>query len=274
MNMSSDKVYRRYLSLLGWVGDPGLHGLVRSHLIKVPFENISGLLAVAAGDAPAVPSIETFLKGIRERSLGGAYFAPNLHFASLLRFLDYEVELLSTRFGNTDHAHPILRVTHEGVRYVVDVAYGAPLYEPLALDRDEPHRISHGQYEFELSRHPVVKGTYELATLQSGKKIRAYSFKDEPVDVEVFEPAVEALFSKDSEFLQDLRITRFFDSRVLEVHGRNVITTNHNVTTTEPALTVEDLENTVQELMLLDRCPVREALDVLREHMGVTIVAR
>ncbi len=268
---ASNKVYRRYLSLLGWVGDPGLHGLVRSHLIKVPFENVSGLLAVANGAESELPSIDTFLEGIKERSLGGAYFAPNLYFAELLRFLEYDVALLSARIGNRDHAHPLLRVNLEGERYMIDVGYGAPLYEPLSLDNNLPRRIAHGQYEFELSRHPVVKGTYELATLQHGKKVRSYSFKDEPVEAEVFEPAIKSLFAKNSEFLRDLRITRFFDSRVLEIHGRDVITTNHNVTTSEPAHTVEDLENTVQELMLLDRCPVRDALKALREHMGVRI---
>ena len=90
-----DELYRRYLGILGWVGDPGLHELVSSHLIKVPYENVTQLIASAgAGASSELQPIGAFLDGIAERDLGGGDFTIPIHFASLLQFLDYEVELL------------------------------------------------------------------------------------------------------------------------------------------------------------------------------------
>ncbi len=90
-----DELYRRYLVILGWVGDPGLHELVSSHLIKVPYENVTQLIAPAGSEtSKELQPIGAFLDGIAERDLGGGDFTIPIHFASLLQFLDYEVELL------------------------------------------------------------------------------------------------------------------------------------------------------------------------------------
>ncbi|MCA9695294.1 MAG: arylamine N-acetyltransferase [Myxococcales bacterium] len=277
MTSATDKAYRRYLSALGWVGDPGLLALVRSHLIKVPFENVGRLLALE-GEAPGpLDEVDAFLTDVEERSLGCAYYTANLHVAGLLRFLDYDVEILPAKVAGKGKAHAVLRVLHEDEPVLIDLCSGAPLYEPIPLERDLPRRIPQGEREFVLDRHPLFKDTFELSVHgfkgngNTGKKTSIYTFKHEPVEADVFtEPAAKA-FAPAAKFMKQLRITRFFDSRVLEIRDREFVTTAHNKTSRQQLGSVEELENTVQELMLLDHCPVRRAVEILRDRQGVDL---
>ena len=113
-----DELFRRYLGILGWAGDPGLHELVSSHLIKVPFENVSKLLRPFG--ATKLPTIDEFLRGIAEQDLGGTCFALANHFAALLEDLDYDVELLAADSGGVPRSHAVCRVRVEGETWNLD----------------------------------------------------------------------------------------------------------------------------------------------------------
>ena len=69
-----------------------------------------------------------------------------------------------------------------------------------------------------------------------------------------------------------LRISRFFASRVLEIHDNRLITTHHNITTVTPIRDVDELEAIVHEALQLPRMPVRAAVEALRAR-GVDIFA-
>ena len=58
---------------------------------------------------------------------------------------------------------------------------------------------------------------------------------------------------------------------ILEIRDREFVTTAHNKTSRQQLGSVEELENTVQELMLLDHCPVRRAVEILRDRQGVDL---
>ncbi len=271
---SQDELFRRYLGILGWVGDPGLHELVSSHLIKVPFENVSKLLASAEpGGAPAaLPDIDTFLRGIAEQDLGGTCFAIAVHFTRLLSFLDYDVELLGADVGGTPRSHAVCRVGFEDAHYLVDVGYAAPFYEPIALV-ELPARVPHGDVNYVIDRHVSGAGALEVTTLRGNHKVQSYVAKPPALAAEGFAQAIERANGEGARFMRSLRISRFFASRVLEVVDNTLVTTHHNITTVTPIRDVDELEAVVHEQMQLPRLPVRDAVEVLKGR-GVDIFAR
>ena len=269
---SQDELYRRYLGILGWVGDPGLHELVSSHLIKVPYENVSLLLRSAEpAGAGTLPGIDEFLENIAERDLGGNGFSIPIHFASLLQFLDYEVELLGADVNGAPRSHAVCRVRFEDALYLVDIGYGAPFYQPIAVD-SLPTVVPHGDYQHMLDRHVSGAGTVEVTTLRGGGKVQSYVAKPPSLGPDGFAAAIQRAGDPNTAALRSLRISRFFASRVLEIFNNHLVTTHHNITTVTPIRDVEELERIVREQLQLTRCPVREAVDVLRSR-GIDIFA-
>ncbi len=87
-----------------------------------------------------------------------------------------------------------------------------------------------------------------------------------------FGPTIERSYATDAHFMRRLRISRFFASRVLEIHDNRLITTHHNITTVTPIRDVDELEAIVHEALQLPRMPVRAAVEALRAR-GVDIFA-
>jgi arylamine N-acetyltransferase len=269
---SPDELYRRYLGILGWVGDPGLHELVSSHLIKVPYENVSTLLRSAgSAGATTLTPIGDFLEDIAERDLGGNGYSIPIHFASLLQFLDYEVELLGADIGGTPRAHAVCRVRSEDTDYLVDIGHGAPFYQPIPLDTLPVH-VPHGDYQYVIDRHGSGPGAIEVTTLRTGSKVQSYVAKPPALAAEGFASAIAQARAADARTLRTLRISRFFASRVLEIFDNHLVTTHHNITTVTPIRDIEELEAIVRDQLQLVRCPVRQAVDILRSR-GVDIFA-
>jgi len=270
-----DELYRRYLGILGWVGDPGLHELVSNHLIKVPYENVTQLLAANAGHAgelqPSLQPIGSFLDGIAERDLGGDDFTIPIHFASLLQYLDYEVELLGADIGGVPRSHAVCRVRFEDTHYLVDIGYGVPFYQPISLAA-LPHIVFHGDFQLAIDRHVAGAGAVEVATLRGGNKVQSYVAKPPPLAADGFAAAIQRAADPAGRAQRSLRISRFFASRVLEVYDNNLVTTHHNITTITPIRDIEELEAIVRDQLQLTRLPVREAVEVLRSR-GVDIFA-
>lgn len=265
-----DDLFRRYLGILGWAGDPGLHELVSSHLIKVPFENVSKLLRPEG--APALPPIEDFLRGVADQDLGGTCYALAGHFTALLHFLDYDVELLAADSGGVPRVHAVCRVRLEDSPYLVDVGYGAPFYQPIALDGPLPLTVPHGEITYIVDRHVSHREAVEVTMLRGGVRAHSYVAKPPAVNLDGFTAAVDRSFAPDARFMRRLRICRFFASRVLEIDNNRLVTTHHNITTVTPIRNLEELEAIVHEAMQLPRMPVAEAVEVLRAR-GVDIFA-
>ena len=275
---SPDELYRRYLGILGWVGDPGLHELVSSHLIKVPYENVSLLLRSTEPTRTAdVTPIDTFLENIAEHDLGGDGFSIPIHFASLLKFLDYEVELLGadvTDASGVARVHAVCRVTFEDTPYLVDIGYGAPFYQPISLAA-LPLNVPHGDHQYVIDRHSAgagATGPIEVTTLRGGAPVQSYVARPPALSPESFSEASAQARDPDNRALRSLRISRFFASRVLEIFDNTLVTTHHNITTVTPIRDIEEMETIVRDQLQLVRCPVRQAVDILRSR-GVNIFA-
>lgn len=111
-----------------------LRALQVSHLLTVPFENLS----IHAGE-PIVLQDDALFTKIVERRRGGFCYECNGLFAALLRALGFEVTMLSAEVADAedgfsrpfDHMALMVRLERD---WLVDVGFGDSFLEPLLLD--------------------------------------------------------------------------------------------------------------------------------------------
>ncbi|MCC7368876.1 MAG: arylamine N-acetyltransferase [Chloroflexi bacterium] len=170
----SDAHTDRYLALLGLDGGPPsrhqLAALVRAHVLRVPFENVTALLRRRdhpTGPAPQ-PDSDALLTAWEGRAGGGVCFEIAMMVSRLLATLGYGAHLvlgqISLPFG-----HQAVVVEVGGRRYLVDLGNGAPIFEPLPLDGQpvEVHRhglsfrFRHGDEPDALFQDRMIDGAWK-----------------------------------------------------------------------------------------------------------------
>lgn len=111
-----------------------LRDLQVSHLLTVPFENLS-----IHAKQPIVLDDNALFEKIVKRSRGGFCYEANGLFAALLRALGFDVKMLSAgvakaadEFG-PDFDHMALMITLDE-RWLVDVGFGDSFRKPLLID--------------------------------------------------------------------------------------------------------------------------------------------
>lgn len=129
----------RYLHLLGVAhAEPDLATLGRlagAHLAAVPFENVTSILRRRAHLGRPVPPLDpdAILAAWEEKRSGGLCFEVADTFCRLLAALGFRARVvlgLITFLGS----HQAVLVEVDGRRYLIDVANGAPFFEPIPLD--------------------------------------------------------------------------------------------------------------------------------------------
>jgi arylamine N-acetyltransferase len=128
--------FKKYLSLLEIEEvDPSLELLkkiVKAHLIKVPFENVSKLLFKQQGMTD-IPDLKTFLEGIEQYNFGGTCYTNNYYLYLFLEHVGYNIKLCGADMKNPD-VHLISIVNIDGHEYIIDGGYAAPFQVPLPAD--------------------------------------------------------------------------------------------------------------------------------------------
>jgi len=140
--------FDRYISLLG-LGQktPDLSYLteiIRAHLAKIPFENISKLYHFHGSGSVSIPPLPQFLDGIEHYHFGGTCYSLNFHLNQLLDYLGYQVIICGADMKKPD-VHIVNLVTVDGKEYIVDAGYGAPFGEPVPRDLDKGFVIVSGK---------------------------------------------------------------------------------------------------------------------------------
>ena len=144
----------RFLAILGI--DPKTPGidelaeLVRAHLLRIPFENISKLFRWRyKGVASLVPFSE-YLDGIEQHHFGGTCYTINFYLHQLLVALGYDVLLCGADMSRPDvHLVNIVRVGDR--EFLVDAGYAAPFLAPMPLDLPTDYVLSLGHDRYILS---------------------------------------------------------------------------------------------------------------------------
>lgn len=163
-----------------------LRHLVKLHLQRIPFENISKIhyyLHQGKTGLKWLPSIDTHLENVTKKGLGGNCYILNSHFARLLQSLGFQVNIIRATGGNT---HLALMVTVDERAYYVDVGYGAPLFDPIVLD--EQPRFSRFGEEVEITR--LGDDRFMIDRRTNGQSFVSKIIEWKPVRLESFDEAI------------------------------------------------------------------------------------
>ena len=261
--------YGRYLRVLGIDGVPsgadGLRALVRRHLCRVPFENVSKLLLFERERAGRPVRLPEFLDGIEHRDLGGTCYSSNPFLAELLRALGYDAALLGADMSDPD-VHTAIRVALGGREYHVDVGYAAPFYDPLPLD-GVPVTIRNGLHRYVLDR-AAEPGAYRLTMFVGETPRHGYLVHPPARSADFFARTIVDSFQPQKTFMRVLRVTRFFDSHTVEIRNRGVFVHRKDASEERVLSSLSDLRRTIDDQFLMPRCPIERAVAILEDLNG------
>lgn len=265
--MKVPEPYARYLRLLGIERQPtgidGLREIVRQHLLRVPFENVSKLLLFDREGAGRSLTLPEFLDGIEHHDLGGTCYSSNPFLAELLRVLGYDADLLGADMS-IPNVHTSIRVRLDGKEYHVDAGNGAPFLEPMPLDR-LPYVLSTGRYRYTLENH---NSDYQMTATYAGEFSHSYVVHGPPRTPEFFRPIVLDSFVRGRKFMTWLRITRCFGDRVIDLRNRTLTWSQGKKGRETTLNNADELQSAVAKDMAMPRCPVLQAVTILERLTG------
>jgi arylamine N-acetyltransferase len=266
----------RYLRLLGFAGTPsglgGLRELVRRHVCRVPFENVSKLLLYGREGRGREQTLAEFLDGLEHHDLGGTCHTSNPFFARLLGALGYDATLLGADMGEAPNVHTGVLVRLAGVAYLIDVGYAAPFWEPMPLDR-LPFEVVHGDARYVLRRADETSdrdaaARYEMTVREGRERVHGYVVHTTPRTEGFFRETVLSSFGRDRTFMRCLFLVRYFEDRSVRI-ANGVLSRSDGRGVERVTLgSVAELRRAVQQELALPRCPIDEAVAVLERLTG------
>ncbi len=252
----------RYLRLLGVPRGPpspdGLRKLVRAHLCRVPFENISKLYYMRHLGLRGLPSLELFLDGIEQFNFGGTCYPNNYYFYQLLANLGYQATLCGADMTNPD-VHLVSMVELENRQYLVDVGYGAPFVTPLPRDSATDQVITLGRDRYVLKPQDAA-GRSRLEFHRDGNLKHGYVAKPTPRQIGEFERVIADSYRDEATFMNAILLARFCPDRSLVIHNLTVIEYEGTVSS---ARTVADRSELAQVISECFGIPQRVTMDVV-----------
>lgn len=236
---AEEKLFNKYLALLKInKAAPDLNllkNIVRAHLIRIPFENISKLLYKKQG-IKSIPDLPTYLEGIEKYNFGGTCYSNNYYLYLLLKYLGYDIKLCGADMKNPDvHIISIVKINNN--EYIVDCGYAAPFFEPLRRDLSENYILNFGIELYKLKPKDIA-GRTKVEQYYDGKLQHWYTAKPMARMIGDFREVIEKSYSDDAVFMNAVRITKFLNSGAIvlknlsltEVIGNKSSTINFSLT--------------------------------------------
>jgi arylamine N-acetyltransferase len=263
--------FERYLAILGLEAEPpsrrALSRLVRAHLIRVPFENISKLFLRKRQGAETIPSLEEYLDGIERFNMGGTCYANNTSFYLLLRQLGYEVKLCGADMSQAD-VHVVIMVRVDGREYLVDVGYAAPFYEPMPRDLEENLVMAYGGDEWVLEPQDD-SGRSRMLQYRRGLLDHGYLAKPNPRSPDFFSDVIRGSYDGDSTFMNAVGMVRFFDDRLVRIHNLTLIEATRETARVRELADRDVLVAAIRKFFGIPGAIVEMALDGMGEFRDV-----
>jgi len=264
--MDRPETLDRYLGLLGLPARrPSLDALAEltaTHLMRIPFENVSKLFYRHDALRRGLPDLSRFLDGIEGYHFGGTCYANNFHFCQLLAHLGYRVTLCGADMNAPD-VHIVSVVTLDGRRYLVDVGYGAPFLEPLPLDGTEDREIVWGAYRYVL--RPADAGQRpRLDLYRDGVLKHGYVLNPAARRIEEFADIIAESFAERATFMNALLISRFGKDRSTMLRNLTLISSEGSAWYLREITEADQLPGIIEREFGMPRDIVRKALDGVR----------
>ena len=263
--MSKNSLFDKYLKLIGVeAAAPSydlLCKLVKAHLIKIPFENISKLLFKKQG-MNKIPDLNTFIEGIEKFNFGGTCYTNNYYFHLLLQHLSFDVKLCGADMKNPD-VHLINIVTINGREFIVDGGYAAPFLIPMPRDLKTDFVINSGDEKY------IVKPVDETGRTKVEHYFNYalqhwYTANPQPRKIEEFQKVIEDSYADDATFMNAVRVVRFNKSVSTSLRNFSITETNGTDVYTVK-INFEELLRVVSEKFGMPVILVKEALDSIKE---------
>jgi len=214
-------LFDTYLALLGLAPEPPtydfLSRLVRAHLNRIPFENISKLLYSCREGLKGLPGLEKYLVGARTNHFGGTCYSNNHYLYLLLRYLGFDAELNGADMQNLD-VHIVIRVTLEERQFFVDVGYAAPFLDPLPADLKSDFEVELGISRYVL-RPRDTEGRSRMDLFRNGELTHSYLAKPIPRDISFFTPAIVDSYREHATFMNSLLLTRYSEEHSVVIYN-------------------------------------------------------
>jgi arylamine N-acetyltransferase len=263
--MNNNILFEKYLSLLGLKkSEPDfdfLCKLVKAHLIKIPFENISKLLFKKQG-MNYIPTLNTFIENIEKYNFGGTCYTNNYYFHLLLEYLGFDVKLCGADMKNPD-VHIINIVTIDKKEFIVDGGYAAPFLQPLPRYLYTDFVINNGNDRYIVNPQDE-NGRTKVEQYSEDKLQHWYTANPKPRKIEDFRNVIEDSYEDHSTFMNAVRVERFTENGSVSL--RNLIlteTTDNNTSTIK--INREDIPIVVLEKFGMPESLVNEAVKSIKE---------
>lgn len=258
-------LFDKYLHLLGVEkSQPNLDLLsriVKAHLIKIPFENISKLLYKKQG-LNYIPDLSAYLDGIEKYNFGGTCYANNYYLYLLLKHLGYDIKLCGADMKKPD-VHIISIVTIDQKEYMLDCGYAAPFFEPIPLDSDKDLEISLG-YEKYLVKPKDNFGRTKVEQYFKDELQHWYVAKPQERKIEDFRQVIEDSYSDDAVFMNAIRITKFLENGSLVLKNLSLTEIRGNKSSSKKISRYE-IPLVIQENFGIPLSVVKEAISITSE---------
>lgn len=217
-------LFARYLKLLGQAPAPptleSLAKLVRAHIIRCPFENISKLYRVKHLGLRRLPGLEAFLDGMERHHLGGTCYTNNHRFYQLLRHLGFEASFCGADMSAPD-VHTVILVRVAGREYLVDVGYTAPLFTPLPRDLSHDQVLRWGKQQYVIKPRDHL-GRSRLEVRRQGKVRHGYRVNPEPREIAHFDVIIQDSLADSALFMNAIRLERHHGDRSVSLINRSL----------------------------------------------------
>lgn len=249
--INDPKIFDKFLNLLQVNAEKPsldlLKKIIKSHLEKIPFENISKLIYKQNG-ANDIPGFTQHLLGIEKYNFGGTCYSLNYYLYLLLKYLGFSVKLCGADMKLPDvHLLSIVEIDYK--EYIVDCGYGAPFIEPLPRDLSIDYTIYFGDEKYIL-KPKNIDGTSRLEQYYKNELKHFYIVNPKPRKQSEFKKVIKDSFADNALFMNSLLITRHSEDYSISL--RNFI------------LTVIDKNKITQKKIEKDEIP-----DVVNTYFGI-----
>ena len=265
----STDIFARYLNILNInKREPSvaaLREIVKAHLLKVPFENISKLLFKKRG-LKNIPALPEYLDGIEQYNFGGTCYSNNYYLYLLLKHLDYDVKLCGADMKNPD-VHIVSIVNIEEREFIVDGGYAAPFVEPLPGDLKENYVITFGNEKYILSPKDDY-GHSKLEQYYKGELKHGYTANPQPRKIEEFQNVIEDSYRNGATFMNAILITKFYENGSLVLRNLTLTKTDGSKVTTQ-SIKRDEIAVAVEKYFRMPLQIVEEAVNELSELMDM-----
>ena len=221
----SNSTFDRYLDILQIEKkNPSLDALteiLRSHLSRIPFENISKLYYKKKRDLTTLISFDLYLDGIKMYNFGGTCYACNYYLYQLLNFLGYEVTLCGADMNSPD-VHIVSLVRMENREFIVDAGYAAPFLEPLPRDLADDYHIVHGRDRYVLKPKDMLNRS-TLHLFRDGILKHGYTVKPESKTIDHFQKVIKNSFNDSATFMNAILLVRFDSNSSIVINNLSLI---------------------------------------------------